>query len=205
MTVDAGTPLRVAAKLRYDIGGQVLINVMHFKLVTPATLADALVLADIGEVIEVFYNTVLTRINDSVIFEDYTVTDVDRDVILGTDTWPTLTTGSGVDDALPPQNAALVLARTVKPRKQGRVYLPGFVESAASGSAWIPAAVTSLANFAAEMLAGQVVTNGSYAYQVYTRADDGPPIVIAALDDPTTAAVISYVRTQRRRSSFFGA
>jgi len=204
MTVNAGDALRVAARMRYGIGGQELINVMHFVLNTPSSLPNASVLQDMGQVLEDFYIHIKSSMNISVQFEDYTVTNVTQDVVLGTDTWPTFVTGSGAVDALPPQCAALILARTITPRKQGRIYLPGFEEDLVAGSVWGAAALAALVSFSAEMLVTQAATFGVYSYRVFTRPDDGPPIILAKLDPPTTVAVVGFVRTQRRRSSFFG-
>lgn len=205
MTVTAGDALRVAARLRFGLGGQELINVTHHVLTIPSSLPDADVLSDMGEVLETYYNTIVARMNDKVLFEDYTVTNVTQDVVLGTDNWPTLIAGTSIIDAFPPQCAALILARTIVPRKQGRIYVPGLAEEGAVGSAWVAGALTDLGNFASKLLLAIVATNGVYSYRVFTRPDDGPPIILAKLDPPTTTAVVPFVRTQRRRSSFFGS
>ncbi len=204
MTVDAGDVIRVASRMSYGAGGQDLINVTHHELTTPGSLPDADVLTDMGLLMESYYFTIDSLMNDTITFVDYTVTNVTKDVVLGTDNWPTLTVGGSIVDALPPQNAALVLARTSTPRKQGRTYLPGFAEDNTSGSLWIAGTLAALANFAGLMLVSITVGSGTYVYRVFTRPDDGPPIILAKADPPTTVAVIPFVRTQRRRSSFFG-
>lgn len=197
--------IRASANLKFNIGGHDLINVMYFELLSPSSLGDSLVLADIGQMFEVYYTILVSTLNLNVQFIDYTVKNETADAAPLTATWPTLTTGSNVNDVLPNQNVPLVIMRTAKSRKSGRVNLGGFSEAAQAGSLWTAPVTTTVGLFITQLLTTQIMTNGNYRYGVASQAVTPPRTIANSFDAPLSGKLIAGVRTQRRRTIGFGS
>lgn len=205
MTFNSTDLIRASARLNYSIGGPDLVNVMYFQMVSPSSLADALVVSDIGQVLELIYGPVVATLNSSVQFTDYTVKNETQDAAPIVAGWPTLTVGGSAIDALPSQVVGLITARTNKSRKQGRVNVSGMAETLVNGNTWIGGGLTNLVSMAAQLLLLHVATNGNYRYGVASQAVLPPRDIVNSWDQPISSAVIAFVRTQRRRSQGFGS
>ena len=197
--------IRVSARMSYEAGGQDLINTMHVELLSPSSLTDAEVVEDIGELLEVYYGEIITVQGAATKYVDYTVQNLTADAAPLQSDWPTFVDGDQVLALLPPQIAALILARTSVSRKFGRIYLPGLTEAGTLIDKWDGTTLTALTAFAAELLVTQVLTNGNWRYAVKTALSPDPPTVANSYDIPLTTSLILPTRTQRRRSSSFGS
>ncbi len=197
--------IRVSARCTFGVAGDDLVNVMYFQLVSPSSLTDAQVLADIGEVLELIYAPIPVLQNVVIQYVDYTVKNETLDAAPLTASWPTFTVGGAAPELLPRQCVALVLGRTAKSRKQGRVNLGGMTEASANGSSWLAAFLTSTGVFAANLLLLHVATNGNYRYGVASAGVTPPRTIANSFDLPISSTVVGLVRTQRRRSPGFGS
>jgi len=189
----------------FGVGGEDLINVLHFELVSPSSLTDAQVLSDIGEVLELIYAPMVAITWNQVQYADYTVKNVSTVDAPNTAVWPTFTVGGNATQATPPSNAALILARTNVSKKQGRVFVPGLTEAEAGAGVWSIGALTQLTIFGANLLLTHVATNGNYRYGVVTAAVPFPKTILNSFDVPISTAVVTPIRTQRRRALGIGS
>jgi len=197
--------IRVTARMAYGLAGPDLINTMHLELLSPSAISDAQAVVDVGEFLEVLYLTTDAVMGTFIKYIDYTVQNLTSDSAPLTSGWPTFIDGGSGTQVLPPQVAALMLARTPVSRKFGRVYFAGLTEDGASSGLWSGATLTALTNFAAQLLLTQVRTNGSWRYVVKTVASPVPPTAANSYTAPISAQVIDQARTQRRRSLSFGS
>ncbi len=197
--------IRASARMNYSVPGPDLVNVMYFEMVSPSSLADALLVADIGQALEVIYAAVKTTFPTSLVFTDITVKNETQDTAPIVSSWPTFSTGDSTADPFPSQNAGLVVARTNVSRKQGRVYISGNQETGADGNAWAGGVLSNLTAFAAQLLVTHIMTSGNFRYGVASVAVAPPRNIANSFDVPISTAVIPFVRTQRRRSQGFGS
>jgi len=197
--------IRISANCSFGVGGDDLINVIYVELVSPSSLSDAFVLADIGEVLELWYAPLLASQNTNITYVDYSVKNETQDAAPLAATWPTFTAGGSAIEALPPQIVALTVMRTAKSRKSGRVNLGGFTEATNSSSDWNPGLQTSIGTFITNLLTTQIVTNGNYRYGVASQAVPPPRDIVNSFDVPISGKLITNLRTQRRRSESFGS
>jgi len=65
--------IRVSARAEFSAGAQDLVNVLYFELLSPSSLTDSQVLADMGEVLEIIFTPIKARQNDNVVYVDYAV------------------------------------------------------------------------------------------------------------------------------------
>ena len=196
--------IRATARLEFGIPGPDLQNVMYFELISPSSLTDAQVLADIGEVLEIYYTTLLGSMNSQISFVDYAVKNETQDGAPLVALWPTLTVGGSGLEALSNQLVALVVMRTAKSRKSGRVNVGGFTELNLASNIWAAIAITAIGNFITALLTTQVATNGNYRYGVASAGVTPPRTILNSYDAPISGKLITNVRTQRRRSVGFG-
>jgi len=196
--------IRTTPRLAFGTPGSDLQNVMYFELLTPASLTNAQVLADMGEVLENIFGPLVTSMNSNVTFVDYVVKNETQDEAPLVDLWPTLTVGGSATEALAQQLAALVVMRTSQSRKSGRVNFGGLTETQLSSSVWTAGAITTLGLVIVQLLATHAVTNGSYRYGVASAGVTPPRTIANSFDAPLSGKFITAVRTQRRRSVGFG-
>lgn len=197
--------IRVSARMNYDTPGPDLVNVMYFEMLSPSSLTDALLVADIGQALEVIYTGVKTVFPTSLVFTDITVKNETQDTAPIVSSWPTYLTGDSAIDPLPSQSAALVVARTNVSRKRGGVYVAGLQETGALGNTWTGGVLTNLIAFAAQLLVTHIMTSGNFRYGVASVNVTPPRDIANSFDVPISAAVVPFVRTQRRRSQGFGS
>lgn len=197
--------VRATARLKFSTAGQDLQNVMYFELLSPSSLTDTQVLADIGQALEVYYTTLLAQMNDNILFIDYAVKNETADAAPLVATWPTLVNGSSPSEALSNQLVALAVMRTAKSRKSGRVNIGGFIEPSLISNVWAAAAITAMGNLITALLATQVMANGNWRYGVASAGVTPPRTIANSYDAPISGKFIGNVRTQRRRSVSFGS
>lgn len=196
MTVVQDDVLRVTAEM--SISGNALQNVLHWQLTSASSVTDAQALLDCGVFMESLYTEVRAQMNDAVLFDQIRVQNITQDVLLGVTDWPTISTGGSTVAALPLPVAALITFPTTVPQTRGGIYLAGFTElENTSGGALATSLLTTLAAFAVEALAIQVVGSNSYQYVLINR-EFGTVI-------PFVSSIVHTVwRTQRRRRQGVG-
>jgi len=183
--------------MSYKSPGTDVVNVQHFQSLDALPLADPTVFADVGLMLESLLTELRLAQANTYFFVDYTVQNVTQDRLLGTAAWPTYTNGGATGVLASAQIVALLIFNTVVPRTTGRVNIGGMTEANIAASALDAAFVTAMLLYGARLLIPQIITSGRLLYTVYNR-------VLATQTDPLSATAIANVRTQRRRTQFFG-
>lgn len=128
-------------------------------------------------------------------YEEIQVLNLTQDTFLGQDF--SIVGGLGAGDALPPQNCALVMGRTLEPTVDGRKYLGVFIETVQTDGVWSAALRTNLASFGnvwKDEFTSVALVKGQG--QVVSK----PPLAPIVPRDIQSILVVSGVRTQRRRT-----
>lgn len=189
--------VRATAEFSYETAGQVLVNVLHFQALTQSSTDDDEITDDLGVVMQQAYADL--QANQSIIlkYTQLTFQNLTQDIKLGRGPWPSFTQGSDAGQITSPQVAALLLMQTVKPRVQGRLYVPGIPEADVVNGILDAGWVTALLDTAATLLADIVVTFAVYKYVVYN-------VEFGTFNVPFGAGAVNPTRTQRRRSGGIG-
>jgi len=167
-----GDILRVTAKMHFTAGSAVQ-NVYNLQFAQSSDPSQEAVADDIGEYLENAYSEVQGRMTNQLIFDEYTVIDVDLDLDVGTSGWPSLTTGGDVGDPLPAQLAGLVKFKTNFGKHQGRKYLGVFTETDNSGGYPTVGLQTDLADFGTAVAGLFYGSSGNgYIYKVYDQVTE---------------------------------
>lgn len=198
MAVQQNDVLRVTASMSYGVGGQVLENVFHFVASDPVVVLDPQALIDMGLVIEQLFGSLVTVTPNLINYVSYTVKNITQNTLIGTTGWPTFTVGGDIAAIASPQIAALVIGRTSKPRVQSRIYFSGLREGSVSVGLIDGILLTALVATAALLLLPFTGAVQRYQYVAFNRA-------LVTTTVPSSTAVIIPTRTQRRRSTGFGA
>lgn len=202
MTVNNGDVLKIAYQAILPSGTYVQ-NVYYLEAQLAAPQADASVLTAIETWLEDVYDDVRTSMK-STITQDlcavdkiawdgskWAVTD-NLGYVLPSITY-TLT-----DEMLPQMDAAFVLFHTDRPKSNGKKFLAGYTEAMQSDGYLIAGALTSLAAYAAEVLAGIFLgpLNDLVSGVPREAADVFLPFALAVATD--------LMMTQRRRRQGVG-
>lgn len=198
MAVQQNDVLRVTASMTYGVAGQVLENVIHVRASDALVVLDPQALIDMGLVLEQLFGSLVTVTPNLINYVSYTVKNVTQNVLIGTTTWPTFTVGGDIAAIASPQVAALVIGRTQVPRVQSRIFFSGLREGSVSVGLIDGILLTALLATAALLLLPFTGALQRYQYIAYNRA-------LMTVSVPTSTAVIIPTRTQRRRSTGFGA
>jgi len=198
MTVLQNDIIRVTATMTYLAAGELLENVMHFRANDAAPVTDPQALIDMGTVLELLFAALQVVTPTTIQYVSYSAVNVTQSVLLGTTTWPTFVNGADAVPAASPQVAALVISRTTKPRVQGRIFFAGLREGSISNGIIDGLLLTALTTAAALLLLPFAGAVQRYQYVVFNR-------LLSTITVPNASAVILPTRTQRRRSTGFGA
>lgn len=181
MTLQEGEVIEAAARLEFDATEDV-VNVYQMQLTSGGPVADADVLNDVVEYLEIAYTLILTLLSVLTTFRDIRVSNVTQQTVLGIVPWDTLSAGDATADALAPGVAGLVSFGTTIPRVSPRKYLGVFTEahinaSGLLGGGWN----TQAANYAAQMLGEVVVDGHGYTYGYLSPKTDNFEAAVTAL------------------------
>lgn len=173
MATALGDILRVAAGMVWD-GTNDVINVLHFRVgVLPSPNTTAALLEDLSGQLGSAYNDAAGILSTTLDADVITVYNVTQDLPVGITSWGEgFVGGTAVGEAMPPDDALVVLLDTGLKRRQGKIYLSCLTESRHSGGFWDGTARTSAATMVAGLISGYVpVNDGQYELQVYSRVD----------------------------------
>jgi hypothetical protein len=197
MPVGEGDVVRVAAHMTWS--GNDLINVYHVRAATTVDVPNVQFSIDVAGWLEDAYGEIITRMSDGVDFVEIRWRNLTADEPVVIAQWPTLTSGSGSNDALPLQCAYLVSFPTDTVRRTARKFIPGPIEDHVSlGGTVNEATKADLLNYGAEILAGFYTGNAVAIPGTYNE----DTLVFAAL---ISLRVDGLVRTQRRRVKNIGS
>ena len=205
MAVLTGEVIKAVAEFVLD-DGSIIQNIFHFACVFVAEQAEALVVAAVKGYIEDIYAAIDAYISDTVTVNDFNVHVVEWDVseqgwevvrFVGADT-PAITFTS-LDDPLPNQMAAVLVANTYRPKSRGRKFLVPFVETAALAGDLIGAALTALGIALNHYLADENISIGNDLSPGVPRAGVETFLIFS------DGVVNSILGTQRRRKPGIGA
>ena len=191
--------LRIALGWRLN-GVDEIINVHTLRVLGGAVLGDD------GDVMDALADLLLSELYANV--DEVIANDVQGDIITGLN----LTE----DEVLPPvanpvdglestahsyasQVSGLICLNGNQPRRQGRSYLPPSTEgSVTDGGFWGASTITAFGLYATALL-GPMTTADLSVERVICRTDGSLAFT------PTSALVMTYPRTQRRRTPGFGS
>lgn len=192
MSVNHLDIIRVTARM--DFGGIAAVqNQFHFQYTGGSAEDDFEVENGIALLLDDAYQELVALFESGFDFRDILVWNVTQDRPMNTQSWPTLTVGTGAGIALPLQIAALVLFRTNTARSQGRKYLPPMVVTTHDGSGHLTTAAQTACNAWATVVTGTITTPNGTLKAGNWRYPTGP------FSPWLTGTVSQYFRTQRRR------
>lgn len=150
MTINVNDILRVV--LQFTMPGSTVSELVWHYLVTAGSGgADQDVIDDIVTAADLAFDNIVARMNNGIAGATADLFRWDS----GLNRWDGLATGdatvivaTGANDMLPHGVAALVKFFTLVGRRQGRKFIPGFIETSQTGGEIVGAAVTDLVNFA---------------------------------------------------------
>ena len=200
MTISAGDVVRAAVRFSMPESAEAY-NVLHF-LCTSGTCDDSDLLTALDTWITALYDKVKGIIHNGVTVEDVDVVKVAWD----TDHWETVAlignilislAGTDANDMLPHAVAAVATLPTIKPKRRGRVFVPGLTEVQQSDSLLVAGAATAMGLFAA-WLRTLITSSGASLY--YTVAGKGGTTNLSTGYD-----INGIVGSQRRRKLGVGS
>lgn len=196
MSLQDNDVIRVTAKMSRASSLGEIQNVYHIRYdgssVSYETLWDA-----VATWLDDAYGNIVDEIHPNVHFDTIEMFNVTQDEPVGEDAWPTLTAGTGASDMLPAQTSPLVLFPTNTARSQGRKFLPPVGEESQSNGVLLAGVLTSMANYAADLLENIPVGVWSAAVGNYNPT-------LARFAPWISAIVKDVLRTQRRRVAGVG-
>jgi hypothetical protein len=187
-----GNILRVVCKMSYGVND--IQNTFHFKY-SGLSQNPLVVGADIEDFMDAAYDELDDMYTNLMTFDSITIYNVSKDEFISDNAWPSLTAGTGTGgQTLPTQSAPLVLFPSDTIRSQGRKYLPPVMETLSDEAGTLTAsAITAIAAWAADMLAGAVVGAGGYITAGNWNDD------LARFAQWVSSSIQNIIRTQRRR------
>jgi len=197
--IAANDIIRIALQWFSD-GVDEQVNVHHFKVDDVGAGANDLdFMTQLATLLlDELYDDVANEIADNILGSIMTGQNITQSTTLPPVVNPIdgLATGT---DAYARQITGLVYMNTNVSRRQGRSYLPAFVENAvADNGAWASGALSAMLSYASKLTLP--ITDGDMiVHRVVTHPDGSSPIEISF------AGVSAYPRTQRRRTPGFGS
>jgi len=199
MPVSNGDILRIALQWFSD-GVDEQVNVHHFEVDDVGTMSiDLDFMTNLAQLLlDELYDDVANEIADNILGSLITGFNVTDGVPLPpvTNLIDGLATGT---EGYARQVTGLVFMNTGVSRRQGRSYLPSFVENAVTDTgAWNSGALTAMLSYASKLTLP--ITDGDVTiHRVVTHPDGSSPV------DISFAGVSAFPRTQRRRTPGFGS
>jgi hypothetical protein len=186
--------LRVAAVQRYG-GVDQFVNVFHFRIIALPTPNDnTSLLEDIGEKLSTAWGEIAANIPTGLEPDVIQVFNITQDAPVGIGSWdPGYTGGASIADAMPTDDAALVLWGTDVKRRQGRTYLGPFSETVHADSRWSGTLTSNIGTWAAALRDENPQGNGSeLRLGVYSKSGGAHSII-------TSVRIQTLVAQQERR------
>lgn len=198
MAVGVGDVLRIACQWFWNLNDE-MVNVHHLVAQNIGSAADDVEFMELLAVLleEELYDLVYPQMVAELVPSLITGFNLTKNEVLPPTAWVG-TLGAGTD-GLPPQVCPLVYLNGVQPRRQGRIYIPGFDETTEDDAGeWASGAVTALAAFGLALL--DPMTSGGITVQRCISNADGSDFFF-----PTQAGFPTSSRTQRRRTKGRGS
>lgn len=192
MTTNPNDVIRATAGYSYNVGGQLMSNVLHFADTGGGGITDADLLTEMGLMLELIFNAVHTLQSVGLQYTEYSVQNVTQGVIIGTLPWPTFTSGLGAGALDISQCVALLRMPTPASQVQGRVNLPGLTEDQILGSVIDAAFIAAALTVGGQLLLPFTVIGGQLTYIVYNQ-------VLFTFNIPNSTAIGSSTRILGRR------
>ncbi len=192
MSVDANDVIRSAC-IMGGLGSDQYVNVFFTKYESAAIFDDQQISDDIALFLEGIYDELDAFISDQVTFTRVTNQNVTKDELMPDSVFPTLTTGAATDDVLPPQTAALLVGRTLRPRVQRRMYIPGITEFFNNDGNLTAGLKTAVLAAGAFFIGSQTINTRLYRSVVLNQATMLETLI-------SSVFVVDDFRTQRRRT-----
>ena len=184
--------IRAVLGFTYTQGGKPLSNVFHFADTGGGGILDVDFINGFGLIIEAIYAPIKARQSQKLFFINIQVQNVTQALIIGTLVWPTFVAGDEIGTPDVSQAAGLVRMITPKPRVQGRVYVPGWPESAIGEGAFLTPDRQAMADLGVNLLAPRALGVGELTYCVFNQ-------VFKTFTLPTSAAFGVNTRGLNRR------
>lgn len=194
MAVEAGDIIRVAARHEW-LSTEDVVNVYHFEVFTPPTGGNvAAFVEDVAEHLSGAYEIIDGIIDDGLLPLDIDVYNITQDVPYGKTTFiAPYTGGAATGDALPPQDAALLIWPTDVKRRIGRTYIGVLSEASQNAGILTGGTISTLLTFMTFIRESVDLANASdIRLVVYSRSEGERTL-------PTAQRVQPLVATQRRR------
>lgn len=173
MAVEVGDIIRVAARCEFN-GQDDVVNVYHFEVFEVPTAGNINdLLEDVSEHMSTAYAVIDGYQSNLLSSVDITVFNVTQDAPYGTVGWTNDYDGGTVSgEAMPPQDALLILWRTNIKRRVGRTYIGALCEAHQSAGVWNGTILGDMQTFALSISSGTGLANGSsLRLVVYSRSE----------------------------------
>lgn len=195
MTTNANDIVRGVLGYEYVTGGTPMSNVWHWKDTGGGGITDADFINEFGALMEAILLPMLPQQGSQFDFVNITVQNLTQGLLIATLPWPTFVSGTAVSAVDTAQTAALLRLLTVKPRTQGRVFIPGIAEGAIQNSIFDMNTLVAAAAIGTALLAPQTVGLGELTYTVFNQ-------ILLTDNLPTSLFVGNAVRglTRRKRA-----
>lgn len=192
MTIYTNDLLRVTANMTLH-GSDKIQNVWHIQHTTATDQDDDDFRTHVSKWLDALYTCIVAQLNNGIVFDDIAIYNLTQDRPLPNVGWDTLSAGTGTDNDLPPQVAALITTDTAVKRKTGKKYYSGFMITGMTATAqWTSAILTVLACVALKM----------FGTQTYFSITSRPGVVSGdplKFDRFENASIDPVPATQRRR------
>lgn len=199
MTVSADEKFR--AVISFDMPESQVAQIVLGLLCVSGTCTDAQLLTAAATWIQTAFDYLDGIVHDQVAITDCVISEVAWNVtywevqrLVGT-CFPTFVP-TNADEMLPHACSAVVTMPTIKPKKRGRINVPGLAEDQQSDSLLISGAATALANFGNAIKTAFAPGSASMLYSVLGKA--------GTVNGADSVAVNGVVGSQRRRKPGVG-
>lgn len=178
--------------------GQTVLNVWHAVSTDAGDDDDAM--DEMAAKLDDLYSIVNGEMDASLSYVGINFKNITENVVMGTRTWPSLSTGGYASiDALPLGVAACISFPTGIPGVRGRKFLPAYTEGSLVEALWNAATVDSLEDFAVDAVAGWLGSTivGPWVFGVVDK--------VGAFQPYDSYIVNNVPAYQRRRKQGVGA
>jgi hypothetical protein len=181
-------------------------NVFHFKADFLDTLGDNTVATAVEAFVEGFYGYLEAWMDEECTFNPIAIDKVAWNAVK--EIWETVyhigdrtptVNPNNASEQLPNQVAPVLVAKTERPKSNGRKFIQGFAETASSGSELVAGAITSLSNALGEYLSDIEASTNNYLIAGVPRSEANDFLPFAS------GIVNTIIGSQRRRKPGVGA
>lgn len=145
MPVAVGDVIRITARMKWNAVIDVQ-NTFHAQLGSGAGMSNGTAKADLAEWVDDIYTEIVGALPSTLSFEDIDFYNITDDEPMGTESWPTLTYGTGSSEVSATGVAYVITAFTNVVRIHGRKFFGPAIEAAVEGGVFDATTMAYLAS-----------------------------------------------------------